>query len=103
MIEKNSIKLINSRFYLDSAYTYKIADRKGNVDTNIYNENEFDNSSSFVKIVDSIVSLDFLGIEDGGKMPVGNYNFFFKLSDADGNESDFISESGNIVCPYWVC
>lgn len=95
---KNSIKLINSRFYLDSAYTYKIADRKGNVDTNIYNENEFDNSSSFVKIVDSIVSLDFLGIEDGGRMPVGNYNFFFKLSDADGNESDFISESGNIVC-----
>jgi hypothetical protein len=25
---------------------------------------------------------------------VGNYHFYFKLSDADGNETDFVGESG---------
>jgi hypothetical protein len=27
-------------------------------------------------------------------MPIGNYHFYFKYMDADGNESDFIAESG---------
>jgi hypothetical protein len=27
-------------------------------------------------------------------MPVGNYHFYFKLMDADGNTTDFIAESG---------
>lgn len=94
----NPLKIVNSRFYLDSSTTYKIADRKGNLDTNIYNEDTFNIDTNLVKIVDSIVTLDFLGIEDGGQMPVGNYNFYFKLSDSDGNESDFISESGPVVC-----
>ena len=33
-----------------------------------------------------------------GSMPVGNYNFFFKYVDADGNETDFIEESGLVTC-----
>ena len=33
---QNIPRLINSRFYLTSSSTYKIADRKGNIDTNIY-------------------------------------------------------------------
>ena len=31
-------------------------------------------------------------------MPVGNYTFYFKYADIDGNESPFIGETGNIVC-----
>ena len=27
-------------------------------------------------------------------MPIGNYHFYFKLADADGNETDFVGESG---------
>lgn len=27
-------------------------------------------------------------------MPIGNYHFYFKYSDADGNETDFVAESG---------
>jgi hypothetical protein len=27
-------------------------------------------------------------------MKVGNYHFYFKLADTDGNETDFIGESG---------
>jgi hypothetical protein len=35
-----------------------------------------------------------MGVQSGGNLKVGNYHFYFKLSDADGNESDFIGESG---------
>jgi hypothetical protein len=31
-------------------------------------------------------------------MSVGNYTFYFKYADIDGNESPFIGETGNIVC-----
>ena len=95
---KNPLKVVNSRFYLTSANSYKIADRRGNLDTNIYTSDNFPIEAGLIKTVRSIVGLDFLGIFDGGIMPVGNYHFYFKLADVDGNESDFISESGKVVC-----
>lgn len=94
----NKVKIVNPRFYLTDSNNYKIADRKGSLDTNIYTENNFKTEANLVKTVQSIVKLDFLGISQGGKMPVGNYTFYFKLADSDGNESDFISESGRVVC-----
>jgi hypothetical protein len=27
-------------------------------------------------------------------MPIGNYHFYFKYTDTDGNESDWVAESG---------
>ena len=96
--KKNPLKIINSRFYLVDSNTYKIGDRKGNLDTNIYTEENFKIEAGLVKTVRSIITLDFKGIESGGNLPVGSYNFYFKLADSDGNESDFISESGKVVC-----
>ena len=96
--KNHPIKLVNSRFYLTSSSSYNIADRKGNLDTNIYTEDNFKIEAGLIKTVRSVITLDFLGIKEGGSMPVGNYNFYFKLADADGNESDFISESGQVVC-----
>ena len=95
---KNPPKLINSRFYLTDSTSYNIADRKGNLDTNIYTETNFKTETNLIKSVKSIISIDFLGIFNGGIMPVGNYTFYFKLADSDGNESDFIAESGKVVC-----
>lgn len=94
----NPLKLVNSRFYLDNSKSYKIADRKGSVDTNIYSEDNFINEVNFIKPVNSVHKLDFLGIEDGGNFPVGNYHFYFKLVDSDGNESDFVAESSLVTC-----
>jgi len=94
----NPLKMINSRFYLTSSTTYDIADRKGNLDTNIYTEENFKIESGLIKTVQSIITVDFLGIYTGGKMPIGNYTFYFKLADSDGNESDFIAESGKVIC-----
>ncbi len=94
----NPLKIVNSRFYLIDSSNYKIADRKGNVDTNIYTESDFKIETSLIKSVRSIVNLSFEGIDNGGRLPVGSYHYYFKLADADGNETDFISESGKVVC-----
>jgi hypothetical protein len=94
----NPLKIINSRFYLTDSSNYKIGDRKGNLDTNIYTEDNFKVEASLVKSVNSLVNIELIGIFEGGKIPVGNYTFYIKLADCDGNESDFVAESGKVVC-----
>ena len=95
--KQNPLKLINSRFYLTDYNNYKIGDRKGNIDTNIYTKENFISETNLIKTVNNLVKVDFNGLSEGGKMPIGNYTFYFKLADSDGNESDFIAESGRIV------
>jgi len=41
-----------------------------------------------------IPELEFLGVISGGNLKCGNYVFYFKYADADGNETDFVAESG---------
>lgn len=94
----NPPKLINSRFYLTGEGKYNVGDRKGNVDTNIYTEDNFKIESNLTKAVQQITTVEFHGVFNGGSMPIGNYTFYFKLADSDGNESDFIAESGKVVC-----
>ena len=97
--DKNSIpRLVNSRFYLTDSEHFKIPERKGNVNTNIYTKENFEIESSLIKRVSKVITLDFQGISEGGSLPVGNYTFYFRLSDADDNMSDFISESGKVIC-----
>lgn len=91
----NTPKLINSRFSATGKNTYEIIDRKGNNDTNIYDQgDQFEIDTSLYKRVISIPKLNFQGVSAGGNLKVGNYHFYFKLSDADGNETDFVAESG---------
>ena len=91
----NIPRLINTRFSATGRNTYEIVDRKGSGDTNIYDEGEqFDIDTSLYKIVNDIPKVTFLGTPSGGNMRVGNYHFYFKLADSDGNESDFVAESG---------
>lgn len=94
----NPLKIVNSRFYLTDSNNYRIGDRKGNLDTNIYTEDNFGVEAGLIKTVNSLLSIDFVGIYEGGRMPVGNYTFYIKLADSDGNESDFVAESGKVVC-----
>ena len=91
----NTPRLINSRFSATGRNTYEIIDRKGSNDTNIYDQGEqFDIDTSLYKIIDKIPKITFLGTSSGGNLKVGNYYFYFKFADADGNETDFIGESG---------
>lgn len=90
----NIPRLINSRFTVTGRNTYKVIDRKGDNDTNIYDQGEqFDVDTSLFKNVNKIPKLEYLGTSTGN-MKIGNYHFYFKYSDADGNESDWVAESG---------
>lgn len=92
---KNTPRLINSRFSPLGRNKYQIVDRKGNNDTNIYDQgSQFDIDTSLYKRVVEIPRLKFLGVGNGGGLPVGNYHFYFRYADADGNETDFVAESG---------
>lgn len=94
----NQPRLINSRFSVTGMGTYQIVDREGDNDTNIYDKESFDTDISLYKKASSIAKLRFVGLSSGGNLKVGNYNFYFKLADSDGNETDFIAESGVVTC-----
>lgn len=92
---KNIPRLINSRFSSLGKNTYEVVDRKGDNDVNIYDQGkQFDIDTSLYKRVVEIPELDFIGVFSGGRMAVGNYVFYFKYADDDGNETDFVIESG---------
>lgn len=88
-------RLINSRFSAVGKNKYQIVDRFGEDDTNLYDKGvQFDVDTSLYKMITKIPTLDFLGVSYGGNLKIGNYHFYFKYMDDDGNESDFIAESG---------
>ena len=92
---KSQPKIINSRFSALGKDTYEIVDRSGSNDTNIYDQgDQFEVDTSLYKIVKRIPKLKLVDINSGGNLKCGNYHFYFKLADADGNETDFIAESG---------
>ena len=92
---KNIPRLINSRFSATEKNKYQIVDRKGENDTNIYDQgDQFDLDTSLIKRVINIPKIKFLGVELGGKLSVGNYHFYFTYVDSDGNETDIVGESG---------
>lgn len=92
---ENTPKLINSRFSPIGKNKYQICDRKGNNDTNIYDRgDQFEIDTALYKKVNTIPKLKFNGVSYGGNLSVGNYHFYFRYVDEDGNESDFFAESG---------
>lgn len=94
----NYPKLINTRFSSTGMNTYQIVDREGDNDTNIYDIDSFESDISLYKKTNNIANLTFMGLNTSGNLRVGNYVFYFKLSDSDGNETDFIAESGIVTC-----
>jgi len=94
----NPPKLINSRFTLLEDDRYQIIDRKGNTDTNIYKEEVVAEVTRLYKTSEKIPYVVFQGLSEGGALKSGNYVFYFKYADADGNESDIITESGLVSC-----
>ncbi len=91
---KNYPLLINSRFSSVGNNQYRIVNRKGDNDTNIYDEGQgFIIDSTLYKGINELANLSYIGTIPSGNLPIGNYHFYFKYVDADGNESDFFTES----------
>lgn len=96
--DSNRPRLINSRFSTKENDTYVIPDHFGNKDTSLYDDNSLEQDISLYKTVTRISRLQFNGLSNDGKMQCGTYNFYFKLCDNDNNETDFILESGPVMC-----
>lgn len=95
---KNPPRLINTRFAALENNTYKIPQRLGNNDANIYDDDQFETDTLLRKTITTIPKVTFNSLEEGGSLKVGNYVFYFKLEDADSNQTDFVAESGIITC-----
>lgn len=95
--DNNQPRLINTRFTPRENNTYERVDRLGNTDTNLYDESEFEIDTSLLKKYINIPKVTFGGVYYGGSLQVGTYTFYFKLSDADDNETDIVAESGIVA------
>ena len=95
---RNTPRLVNSRFSVLQNNTYEVVDRIGNNDTNLYDSEQFDLDTSLYKRVNTIPTITFNSVLPSGNLKVGNYVIYIKYADADGNETDFVGESGIISC-----
>ena len=95
---RNIPRLVNSRFSVLQNNTYEVVDRIGNNDTNLYDSEQFDLDTSLYKRVNTIPTITFNSVLPSGNLKVGNYVIYIKHADADGNETDFVGESGIISC-----
>ena len=96
---KNYPRLINTRFSVQDENTFKITDHIGFKDSNVYSEETFNVDTLLKQIPIKIPVVEYEGLKDnGGKLPVGVYTFYFKLADVDGNETEVIAESGLVQC-----
>ena len=94
---KNQPRLINSRFSQRQLGKYEIIDRIGDNDTNLYDSgNQFKQDTSLYKKIQDIPKVVFNEVIPTGNLKVGNYTLYFRYEDADGNETDFVAESGII-------
>lgn len=94
--DKNIPRMINTRFSCTGNNSYQIVNRT--VDSNIYDYDVFDTQTSLYKRVSTIPKIRFIGLRENGNLKVGNYTFYFKLADGDGNETDWIGQSNMVSC-----
>lgn len=91
-------KLINTRFSVTEDNKYKIIDRSGDQDTNLYERDNLISHTSLFKIYKNFPKLRLKSIISSGNLKVGQYVVYIKYADADGNETNIAGESGLIPC-----
>lgn len=101
---KNKPRIINSGFAVTSNGKGKLTKRNQNQHTNYYDEDYVDELTTLINtsIYFTTVDLGILdennkytsGVQQGGQLKGGNYTFYFRLGDEDGNKTDIVCESG---------
>lgn len=94
----NIPRLINSGFSVLPNGTYQIPERYNNEANkiDISSPESFDISTSLIKRVNKFPKINYEGVLDTGDLKVGNYSLYLKYCDDDGNETDYVAESGII-------
>lgn len=94
----NKTLLINSRFSVLDDNKYKIINRIGEKQSNLYTKSELLSQASLYKIYQGFPEIKLSSVKDGGNLKVGLYVFYIKYSDADGNQTTIAAESSIIPC-----
>lgn len=90
---KNPIRIINSRFKSTDKYgIYKLADRRGEKDSNIYSDRDWDRIG-LVQLNDNPILIEGPKVENDGALKGGGYKYFFKYVTQEGNTTDVVEES----------
>lgn len=121
--DKNPPRLINSGFAVTKSGKGKFVKHNQNVKTNYYEEEKLDSLTRLVNISPVFTTIDLGtisydeekakmqeahehgeevdfnsiktdGVQHGGQLKGGNYTFYFKFGDEDGNQTDIVCESG---------
>lgn len=93
--DENSIKMINTRFTKTENGRFKIINRDQLEQTNIYKEDEI-GMTNLILQPETYPKLKFKNILSCGTLEGGNYTFYMKYVDGDGNESDYVAETFQI-------
>ena len=105
---KNPPRLINSGFAVTNNGKGKFIVRNQDEQTNCYSESKIEEQTRLINVSTTFTKVDLgyeitnpngtitkvNGVQQGGQLKGGNYTFYFKLGDDDGNKTDIICESG---------
>jgi hypothetical protein len=85
---KNPIRIINSGFTVLPGGKYSISDRGTGRETNRYSAENFTNTLNLILRSKNLIKVEFNGLESGGSVGFGNWQYFFSYSTLDGNETE---------------
>ncbi len=93
----NPPRIINTRFSKIEDNRFKIIKRNQINQTNLYKEENIDETTRLIKSTDCFPVIDLNGVETSGQLKGGIYTFYLRLSDEDDNKTNFLTESGQII------
>lgn len=93
----NPPKIINTRFTKLEDNKFKIIKRNQAQQTNLYKVDNIDEHTRLIKSSELIPIIDLDSVANLGSLKGGMYTFYIKLADEDGNKTDILSESGQVM------
>ncbi len=93
--DDNPLRLINSRFTKTENNRFKIINRDQVEQSNIYKESHL-STTNLILTPTKLPKVKFKQTRNCGSLAGGNYTFYMKYVDGDGNESDFVADTFQI-------
>ena len=90
----NPPRLVNTRFSRIENNRYRIITRNQLQQTNLYQETKIDQQTRLLRNINKIPTFDLFRIDSYGQLMGGNYTFYLKYCDEDGNQTAIAAESG---------
>ena len=92
----NPPRIINSRFTTIENNRFKIINRNQSEQTNLYKEGSIDLQTRLFRNINCIPKIAYVETSDYGQLKGGNYTFYVKFADDDGNKTDIVCESSQV-------